>query len=167
MPGGDDAGVQGGVPGGAEAGAEGQLQEELQEHRAEGALRQRGHPVAEGRVHDVRATGLQVSVRPAEQSTITKIDQVAQSKCLSPFFATRSSIGCRFVPREKMVQKCDEKIREECKTVTKEECDSVCVEDCTDQGRRRRRTSTQIPSQRSPFSQRIGRNFAIEMMEFD
>ena len=52
-------------------------------------------------------------------------------------------IDCRFVPREKMVQKCDEKIREECKTVTKEECDSVCVEDCTDQGRRQ----TQIPSQ--------------------
>ena len=61
MPGGDDAGLQGGVPGGAEAGAEGQLQEELQEHRAEGALRQRGHPVAPGRVHDVRETGLQVS----------------------------------------------------------------------------------------------------------
>ena len=50
-------------------------------------------------------------------------------------------IDCRFVPREKMVQKCDEKIREECKTVTKEECDSVCVEDCTDKGRRK----TQIP----------------------
>ena len=61
MPGGDDAGLQGGVPGGAEAGAEGQLQEELQEHRAEGALRQRGHPAAQGRVYDVRETGLQVS----------------------------------------------------------------------------------------------------------
>ena len=61
MPGGGDAGLQGGVPRGAEAGAEGQLPEELQKDRAPGALRQRRHPAAEGGVHDVGATGMQVS----------------------------------------------------------------------------------------------------------
>ena len=60
MPGGGDAGLQGGVPRGAEAGAQGQLPEELQEDRAEGALRQRRHPAAEGGVHHVGAPGMQV-----------------------------------------------------------------------------------------------------------
>ena len=60
MPGGGDAGLQGGVPESAEASAEDQLPEKLQEDRAQGALRQRGHPAAEGRVHDVSAPGMQV-----------------------------------------------------------------------------------------------------------
>ena len=60
VPGRGDAGVQGGVPRGAPAGAPGQLPEELQEDRAEGALRQRRHPAAQGGVHHLGATGMQV-----------------------------------------------------------------------------------------------------------
>ena len=44
--------------------------------------------------------------------------------------------NCRFVPRKKMVQKCDPVVREECKMVMKTECSNICKEECEEQDKK-------------------------------
>ena len=49
---------------------------------------------------------------------------------------SNSVIFFRFVPRDKMTQKCDPIVREECSMKMRTECDNVCKEQCEDKDKR-------------------------------
>lgn len=58
-----------------------------------------------------------------------------QNICPTLFFIPFAHFS-RFVPREKMTQKCDPIVREECSMKMRTECDNVCKEQCEDKDKR-------------------------------